>query len=67
MTTKEKKETAELIKVMKAITKLQDIIHECSYYNQDFDPQDREPLLEELVNLNYQINETIREFEKKYK
>ena len=67
MTTKEKKEAAELIKVIKAITKLQDTLHKCSYYQQEYNPEDCEPLLNELVNLNHQINETKREFVKKYK
>jgi hypothetical protein len=66
MTTKEKKEAAELTKVMKAITKLQDIIHECSYYNQELN-EDNEPLLNELVNLNCQINQTMLEYKCKYK
>jgi hypothetical protein len=66
MTTKEKKEAAELIKVIKAIIKAQDTLHKCSYYQQELN-EDNEPLLNELTNLNYQINETIREFERKYK
>ena len=66
MTLKEQKEAAEIGKIIKATTKLQDTLHKSSYYQQEW-TEDCEGLLEALIALNHSANQTIREFIVKYK
>jgi dsDNA-binding SOS-regulon protein len=66
MTLKEKKEAVQIGKIIKAVQKLQDLLHKSSYYQQEW-TEDCEGLLDALINLNHFSNLTTREFISKYK
>ena len=56
------KEEKQLLKIVMASFKLQELIHKSSYFQRDSDEDNFDPMLEALMNLHYHLDETVREY-----
>jgi hypothetical protein len=56
------KEEKQLLKIVVASAKLQELLHKSSYYQRDIDEDNWDPMLQGLINLNCGINETVTEY-----
>lgn len=58
------KEEKQLLKIVVASAKLQELVHKSSYYQRDLlvDDDNFDPILQGLISLNCSINELVREY-----